>query len=64
MVRTVGGETPHSATEHIEYILLGRVSDEKHADPIAVGILALAWRVLYAETVSAHIATNAQRRPK
>ena len=59
LIKMVGGETPHSTTEHIEscieYVLLGRVSDEKHADPIAVGILALAWRVLYAETVSAHI---------
>ena len=55
LIKMVGGETPHTAAEHTEYILLGRVSDEKQADQIAVGVLALAWRVLYAETVSAHI---------
>ena len=55
LIKTVGGETPNTTAEHTEYIILGRVSDVKHADQIAIGILALAWRVLYAETVSAHI---------
>ena len=55
LIKKVGGETPNAAAEHTEYILLGRVSDTKHADQTAVGILALAWRILYAETVSAHI---------
>ena len=31
------------------------MSDTDHTGPIGAGILALAWRALYAETVSAHI---------
>ena len=51
----MGDEIPGTASEHTEYILLGRVSDTDHTGPIGAGILALAWRALYAETVSAHI---------
>lgn len=55
LIEAVGDEIPGTASEHTEYILLGRVSDTDHTGPTGAGILALAWRALYAETVSAHI---------
>ena len=37
------------------YCLFGRIADKKYAKGDATGILQLAWRCLYAETVAARV---------
>ena len=51
----MGGDIPATRSERTEYLIAGRTNNTQYVKDMETGIIALAWRVLYAETVSAHI---------
>ena len=51
----VGAAVPLAGRHMTAYLTLFRVTDDHGATSAEVGILTLAWRCLYAETVGAHI---------
>ena len=55
LIEDLGGDIPATRSERTEYLIAGRINNTQYVKDMETGIIALAWRVLYAETVSAHI---------